>query len=116
MKILEEIHKQPKHIREIMFGLCVTITVSLVGIIWFRSFETNLFVMLNPEPDKQSKFFAEMDKSDPVIYANLTKALGNMRATLYNAFGFIESRNNNQVNVEQEYTGEVHKLPISEDK
>ena len=116
MKFLEDIKKQPQHIREIMFGLCVVITVSLVGVIWFRSFEKDLFVMLNPEPDKQAQFFAEMDAHQPLGYADLSKALGNLRASVYNAFGFMKNYNANQVDVEPEYTGEVHSLPLSGDK
>lgn len=99
-----------------MFAFCVIITVSLVGLIWFRSFEEDLFVMLNPEPEKQEQFYAERDARTPLVYASITKALGNMQAAIYDAFGFLDDYNSNEVKVEEAYTGEIHKLPLSGDK
>ena len=116
MSFLDEIKKQPQHIRETMFVFCVIITISLVGIVWFRSFEEDLFVMLNPEPEKQDKFYASRQERTPLIYANLTKVLGNMRATLYDAMGFMEDYTSSGVGVEEEYKGDVHELPLSGDK
>lgn len=116
MSFLDEIKKQPRHVREIMFALCVITTVALTGMIWFHSFEENLFVLLNPEPEKQEKFYAERESRNPVIYANITKALGNMRATLYDAFGFLEESNSKEIKVEEEYVGETNKLPLSGDR
>ena len=116
MSFLDEIHKQPRHVREIMFGLCAVITISLVGIIWFRSFEKDLFVMLNPEPEKQEKFYADRNERTPIIYADLTKALGNARAALYSAMGFMKDYSSNKVQVEEEYKGETHELPLSGNK
>ena len=100
-----------------MFAFCVIITISLVGLVWFRSFEENLFVMLNPEPEKQEKFYAEREERTPLVYASLTSALGNMRATIYNAFGFFDDYvSEKAVEVEEEYKGEVNLLPLSGDK
>lgn len=118
MPFLDDIKKQPKHIREIMFGLCIVITISLVGIVWFRSFEEDLFVLLNPEQDKQEQFYAERSQRTPIVYANLTKALVNMRAALYDTFGFFEDYTSDKIvkPEEEELTGEVHELPLSGDK
>lgn len=116
MSFLDDIRKQPKHVREIMFALCVVTTVSLVGIIWFRSFETNLFVLMNPEPDKQARFFAERDKRTPILYANITKAYTDLRASMYSALGFIQDYNSNQVKIEEDLKGDAHVLPLSGDK
>ena len=99
-----------------MFGLCAVTTVSLVGMVWFRSFEENLFVMLNPEPDKQEKFYASREARTPIVYAELTKALGNARAAIYNAMGFMKDYSSNKVQVEPEYKGETHELPLSGNK
>lgn len=98
-----------------MFGLCVIITVSLVGMIWFRSFEEDLFVMLNPEPEKQEQFYAERAERMPTVYANITKAFGNLQAAFYNAFGFLDNYNSKEIEVDQ-YEGEVRKLPLSGDR
>ena len=116
MSLLDDIRKQPRHVREIMFGLCVVITVSLVGMIWFRSFEEDVFVMLNTDKEIRAKFYAERDKNAP-LYANLTKAVGELRAVLYNAFGFFDDYNSEGViNIESDLEGKTYKLPISEDK
>lgn len=117
MSFLEDIQKQPRHVREIMFVLCVVITISLVGLVWFRSFEEDLFVMLNPSQEEQERFYADRQDRTPVIYANVTKALTNLQATLYDALGFLDdypSKEKNQP--EEEYQGEVNKLPLSGDK
>lgn len=117
MSFLDDIRKQPRHIREIMFAFCVIITVSLVGMVWFRSFEEDLFVMLNPEPEKQERFYASREQRTPLVYASVTKALGNMRATIYNAFGFFDDYVSEKVvEVEEEFKGEVNLLPLSGDK
>ena len=116
MSFLDDIHKQPKYVREIMFAFCVVITVSLVGIIWFRSFEEDLFVKLNPEPEKQEQFFAERAKRTPVAYATITKALNNLQATFYNALGLFGDMSSTEVRVEEEYKGDTYKLPLSGDR
>lgn len=116
MSFLEEIKKQPRHVREMMFGFCVITTISIIGMIWFRSFEEDLFVLLNPESEKQDKFYAERDKRTPAVYANITKAVGDLRANLYNVFGFFEDYNSGGLEIEKEYKGKAYQLPISEDK
>ena len=93
MSFLQEIRKQPQYAREVMFGLCVIITISLVGLVWFRSFEEDLFVMLNSDQERQDKFYAERGERTSVIYANVTAALVNLRAILYDSFGFLDSYN-----------------------
>ncbi|OGM96337.1 MAG: hypothetical protein A3B86_04320 [Candidatus Yanofskybacteria bacterium RIFCSPHIGHO2_02_FULL_38_22b] len=116
MSLLNDIRKQPRHVREIMFGLCVIITVFFIGMIWFRSFEENVFVMLNTDENIQAKFYAEREKNAP-IYANLTKAMGELRAAIYSTLGFIDDYSSKGViNIESDLSGKAYKLPISEDK
>lgn len=117
MNFLDDIKKQPRHVREIMFGLCVVTTISLVGLVWFRSFEKDVFVLLNTDPGVQAQFFAERAGRTPTVYANATKALGSLRATMYSAFGFMDNYNSNVVNIEdEEYKGGAKQLPLSGDK
>ncbi|OGE94613.1 MAG: hypothetical protein A3B10_00465 [Candidatus Doudnabacteria bacterium RIFCSPLOWO2_01_FULL_44_21] len=100
-----------------MFGLCVITTVSLVGMIWFRSFEEDTFVLLNPGEEEQQRFYAERDSRTPTIYANITEALGTMRATIYEGLGFFKDYSSKKaIEIEEEYRGEVYKLPLSGDK
>lgn len=116
MSFFDDIKKQPRHVREIMFGLCVVTTISLVGLIWFRSFEEDVFVLLNTDPAKQAQFYAQRAGRTPTVYAAATKAFGNMRATMYSAFGFLDNYNSNVVNVDEEYKGGAKQLPLSGDK
>lgn len=96
-----------------MFVLCVIITVSLVGIVWFRSFEEDLFVALNPQPEKQEEFYAERALREPTLFALFTVAFNNMQAAFYNALGLFEEI---PENIPEEYTGGAKKLPISGSK
>ena len=96
-----------------MFGLSVITTISLVGLVWFRSFEEDLFVMLNPEQDRQEQFYAEREKRTPTVYANITKAMGDLRASIYDAMGFFNDYYSSEIKVEEEYEGEARKLPLS---
>jgi|SRR3989344_2661143 len=116
MSFLDDIKKQPRHIREIMFGLCVITTISLVGLVWFRSFEEDIFVLINTDPVKQAQFYAERAGRTPTIYAAATKAFGNLRATMYSALGFLDDYNSNIIKVEEEYKGGSKQLPLSGDK
>ena len=99
-----------------MFGLCVITTISLVGLVWFRSFEEDIFVLINTDPVKQAQFYAERAGRTPTVYAVATKALGNLRATMYNALGFLDDYNSNIIKVEEEYKGGSKQLPLSGDK
>jgi len=100
-----------------MFGLCVVTTISLIGLVWFRSFEEDVFVLLNTDPVKQAKFYAERSGRTPTVYAAATNVLGNLRATMYDALGFFDDYNSNVVKVEdEEYKGGAKQLPLSGDK
>jgi len=99
-----------------MFALSVVTTIALVGMIWFRSFEEDLFVLLNPEQEKQNQFYAERENRTPTIYANITEAIVNVRASIYDAMGFLDNYNSKEIEIEEEYQGEVNKLPLSGDK
>ena len=99
-----------------MFGLCVVTTISFVGMIWFRSFEEDLFVMLNPEKEKQERFYAERENRTPTVYANLTEAFVNMRASIYGAMGFLDEYSSKKAEEEEELMGEAKKFPLSGDK
>ena len=116
MSFLDDIKKQPRHIREIMFGLCVVTTISLIGLVWFRSFEKDVFVLLNTDPAKQAQFYGDRAGRTPTVFAAATKTFGNLRATMYSAFGFLEDYGSNVINIEEEYKGGAKQLPLSGDK
>ncbi len=86
MSLFDDIRNQPRHIREMMFAFCVVITVSLVGLIWFRSFEKNIFVLMNPDPKKQEQFFAERAKNTPTLVASFNTTYSVLRGAISNIF------------------------------
>lgn len=88
-----------------MFGFCVVITVSLAGFIWFRSFEENIFVLMNTDEAAQEQFYAERAENTPALLATLGTSYQNLRAAVS---GFLlltdlsEGDKNNTVNKNQD--------------
>ena len=58
--LFKEIKQQPEHIREIFMWLSVFIIFSLIGFVWFKSFQEKMIVLLNPElmPEEEQEPFA----------------------------------------------------------
>lgn len=120
MSFLDEIRRQPRHHREIMFGLCVITTISLVGMVWFNSFEKNLYVLLNPEENADNRFLAENEeiKTPLSLFGSIGQTGKDLKATFYNIFNldgdgqendFVENENIND-------SGRVYMLPLSGSK
>lgn len=88
MSFLDDIRKQPRHHREIMFGLCVVTTISLVGMVWYNSFEKNLYALLNPGQNTDQRFLAE-NKTAPSLLGNIGQTGKDLKAAFYNIFSSI---------------------------
>lgn len=86
MPLLDEIRKQPRHIREIMFGLSVITTLSLVGLVWASSFQNSMYALLNPaeESPASSRHLADEQSSSPL--ALLGRFWQDMRASIVGLF------------------------------
>jgi len=108
--LLHEIKHQPLWVRQTLFGLSVVVSLSLVGGIWFSSFERDMFALLNPDPDVQEQHFAQF-KSDSGPYALAVKALDGLRATISDFFGFDAQRSDTGA---KSGSGQSHTLPLSE--
>jgi hypothetical protein len=57
--MFKEIRQQPENIRELFMWLSVFIVFSLIGIVWARSFQEKMIVLLNPqlaEPEGQQSY------------------------------------------------------------
>jgi len=121
MSFLDDIRKQPQHHREIMFGLCVVTTISLVGMVWYNSFERNLYVLLNPEENADQRFLAE-DKSVPSLLGNISQTGKDLKATFYDIFSSIGGLTGNDEkdiiidNSKSNDSDKVYTLPVSEKK
>ena len=125
MSFLHEIRKQPQHHREIMFGLCVITTISLVGMVWYNSFEKNLYVLLNPGENVDQRYLATANggtvaetKNIPSLLGDIGKTGQDLKAAFLNIFNLtgndkkdiiIENTNNND-------SERVYTLPLSEKK
>jgi hypothetical protein len=115
MSFIDEIQKQPQSTREAMFALSVIITVSLIGFIWFRSFERDLFVLLNPDQEKQELFFAKQGEAES-IFATIGKSGTNLRATLSGLWGFLGDKDVERLESIPRFNSEVYELPLQGDK
>ena len=49
MKLLDEIRRQPLHIRQIFMWCMVVITFSVIGLTYFRSTKKEILALLNPQ-------------------------------------------------------------------
>ena len=85
MSFLDEIKKQPRETREIMFGLSVFITILLVGMVWFRSFQRNLYVLMNPE-DGMAKALAAENAPVPSLFGYIWQTAGEVKGLVSGLF------------------------------
>ncbi|HBT80501.1 MAG: hypothetical protein A2568_01350 [Candidatus Yanofskybacteria bacterium RIFOXYD1_FULL_44_17] len=116
MKLLEEIRRQPEHIRGTMFALSVISVFSIVGLIWYQSLEKNLYTMLNPvdqaNPD-QNKYAQNNDSS---LLGDIGGSLKGFGANIIGLIGIDEEEASSIVDVRSDADGRAYLLPLSEDK
>ena len=115
MSFLDEIRKQPQETRETMFYLSVFITILLVGMVWFRSFQENLYVLMNPETDVE-KALAVENAPVPSLFGFVGKSLTDIKGLVS---GFVgDSDNNVELKGFQRPVkdNKVYTLPLSEHK
>lgn len=80
--LLDEIHQQPEHIRHIFMWLCVVITFSVIGFVWFRQTTKQFVALMHPE-EEQARILAEKNKpKQPSPLATIFSAWGNLRANI----------------------------------
>lgn len=111
MSLLDDIRSQPKHVRELMFAFCVIITVSLVGLVWFRSFEEDLFVLINPDIEKQAQFYANRDKNTPILLASFNNTMATLRGAVSEIF-LLDSDNVDKEESISEPSQKTYLLPL----
>ncbi len=115
-----------------MFGLSVVITVSLVGMVWFNSFQKNVYVMLNPDKETEQKFFAggnpkfanlydEKKPTDiPSLFSNIGQAGKDLKAAVLNILNLknnsVEIAPQNDTEAKEEVNKKAYLLPLAEDK
>ena len=117
MSFLEELRRQPRHHREIMFGLCVVTTISMVGMVWYNSFEKNLYVLLNPGEATDQRNLAE-NKNVPSLLGDIGQTAQDLKASFYSIFNLNNDNKKNDTvdDVKTNDSGRVYTLPLSEKK
>jgi len=80
--LLDEIRKQPEHIRHTFMWLCVVIVFSLVSFVWFRATQQTFVAMLHPQEIQQLKEESRLAQAGGSPLANLWGSLGGLRASI----------------------------------
>ena len=115
--IIHEIRQQPHHVRELATILCTIVVVAVVVLVWFNSFQRNIYALLNPEPQSQAQDqeFAQQSKS---LFGSILHTLSDGKAQIFNIF----SGNSNQAEVVNSVpqtnnsSDASHPLPVSGNK
>ncbi len=121
MSFLDEIRKQPQHHREIMFGLSVVTTISLVGMVWYNSFQKNLYALLNPGETTDQRYLATA-KNVPSLLGNIGQTGQDLKAAFLNIFSSVSGLTGSDKkdtiidNTKANDSGRVYTLPVSEKK
>ena len=117
MSFLDEVRKQPRHHREIMFGLCVVTTISLVGMVWYNSFQQNLYVLLNPGQTTDQRNFAQ-NTDVPSLLGNISQTGQDLKAAFLNIFNLTGNDKKDTIiqNTKPSEPSRVYMLPLSGSK
>lgn len=116
-----------------MFGFSVIIAVSLAGVVWFNSFQKNIYVMLNPDKATEQKFFAggnpkfanlydEKKTTDiPSLFSNIGQAGKDLKAAVLNILNMKNNDIEISPSVSPQSQGEsvnnrTYLLPLAGDK
>ena len=115
---LHEIHRQPEHVRQLLAGLCTVAVVSLVTLVWFRSFQQDIYALLNPadEPQAQDQMFARESSS---LFGSIIQAFKDTGAQVSGLLTNESSRSqitNTTNSSDQNSTSSPHPLPVSGDR
>ena len=116
MSLLNDIRKQSQQTREIMFGLSVFITVLLVGLVWFNSFQKNLYALINPEEDVE-KMLAVENAPVPSLLGLIWQTTGEVKGLVSGLFSGKEEKDIELKGFQEPSKGnKVYTLPLSEYK
>lgn len=99
-----------------MFGLAVFVTVLMIGMIWFRSFQRNIYVLMNPEEGIEKSLAVE-NIPTPSLFGYIRQTTGNLKGLVSGLFGgqqpAIDSQQKEKTKAE---SGKVYTLPLSDYK
>lgn len=100
-----------------MFGLCVVTTISLVGMVWYNSFQKNLYVLLNPGETTDQRNLAE-NKDMPSLLGDIGQTGQDLKAAFLNIFNLTGNDKEDTIidNTKSDESARVYTLPLSETK
>ena len=110
--IVREIRKQPQHIRELATILCTIAVVAVVVLVWYRSFQKDIYALLNPDQQIEApdKFFAQESKS---LFGSILQVLDEGKAQISDLFN--QDGETNVINQTDSDSKNVpHPLPVSQ--
>lgn len=118
MSFLKEIKDQPRWVREVMFSLFVVVIASSVGMVWFNSFENDMYVLLNPEELERQRYIAEVqDKENQANNESIFATIGRFANNMSVAFGQISSVFDFSSDEQKvAIPGDLYQLPLSPNK
>lgn len=99
-----------------MFGLSVFIAVMLVGMVWFRSFQKDIYVLMNPDQDVE-RIFAVENAPAPSLFGFIWQTAGDIKGLISGLI--ISDKEVDNIDFEKtkkEESGKVYILPLSEYK
>ena len=85
MPLMKHIRSQSVFIRGIMFILSVVTVLSLVGAVWFQSFQQNLYALLNPGQEEQQRVLVQ--EGNPSPFASIGQLFSGLKASITSLFG-----------------------------
>ena len=112
--IIHEIRQQPHHIRELATVLCTVAVVAIVGLVWFHSFQKDMYAMLNPtaEPQAQDQLFAQQSQT---LFGSIMNTLSQGKDQISAFFSGSASQTDiiNNSTTSDTSAAAVHPLPVS---
>lgn len=114
MSLIQEIHNQKPVVRYTLFGLTVFTALALVGFFGVTSLQREMFMALHSDPQERADFLARQDARRPKPLAALTRAAESLTASIGSLLGFDRDAGFDRSSKQDDTTGGVHPLPLSQ--
>ncbi len=105
-RIINHVNSKPEHIRELVAGICTLVIGLAVVAVWFHSFKTTTYALLNPPTERTLA-----EGSSDSIFAQIGNAFGDLKGQISGLFGTKPVIEENTPAVQEE--SEPYPLPLS---
>ncbi len=110
-KIIREIRQQPHHVRELATIMCTIVVVAVVAIVWFRSFQQDMYALLNP-PETQAED-ADFARESTSLFGSMLDTVQRGRAQLSDLFTGSSGQSIIVSSPSPAANSSVHPLPVT---